>query len=452
MEDKEIKKEEIEKNKKKEKQNKKIKRPELLAPGGSYLKAKVAMDYGADAVYIGTPNLSLRSRAKLDYEDMEKTIKYAKEKGKKVYAAINIFAYDDQYNEIKKQAKFLEEKEIDGIIAADPGVIMEIKKYAPNIPINISTQANTISFHTAKFWHDIGAKRIITGREMSKKELEVLMENKPEDLEIEIFIHGAICFAYSGRCFLSDFLANRSANCGDCAQSCRWKYNIALEEKNSGELMYIDEEERGINILSSKDMCLIKELPDIVYMGIDSLKIEGRLKTEYYLATIVNTYRHALDEIYELFEKGYDLNEVKEKYNYKKYLDEILKTKTRNLTTFYFNDKNNKDTQDLEGVQYNPEYEFGGIIEKYNFEENNVFVRIKNKLIKGDMIEIIVPNGNILKLNIEKLYDEETKEEIDEVNPGTKDKAVYITFNEELKKLLEENPNLKKAYIFRRKI
>lgn len=430
----------------------KVKRPELLAPGGSFLKAKVAMDYGADAVYIGTPNLSLRSRAKLDYKDMEETIKYAKENGKKVYAAINIFAYDEQYDEIKKQAEFLEKEKVDGIIAADPGVIKQIQKYAPSIPINISTQANTISYHTANFWHDLGAKRIITGREMSKDELKSLMENKAEDLEVEIFIHGAICFAYSGRCFLSDFLSNRSANCGDCAQSCRWKYNVILEEKNSKAQMYIDEEQRGINILSSKDMCLIKELPEIVDMGIDSLKIEGRLKTEYYLATVVSAYRRALDEVISLFEEGYTLKEVQEKYNYKKYLEEILKTKTRNLTTFYFNDKSNKDTQDYEGHQYNPHFEFGGVIEEYDFEENKVFVRIKNKLNIGDNIEILIRENDPLKLKIKQLYDEETKEKINEVNPGVKDKAVYITFDKSLKDIKKEVNNIENSYIFRRKL
>lgn len=428
------------------------KRPELLAPGGSYLKTKVAIDYGADAVYVGTPNLSLRSRAKLDYEDLENTIKYAKERGKKVYAAINIFAYDNQYDEIRKQAEFLEKHKIDGIIAADPGVINEIKKYAPNTPLNISTQANTISYHTANFWHDFGAKRIITGREMSKDELKVLIENKAKDLEIEIFIHGAICFAYSGRCFLSDFLANRSANCGDCAQSCRWKYNVVLEEKNSKNQMYIDEEQNGINILSSKDMCLIKELPEIIDMGIDSLKIEGRLKTEYYLATVVNAYKRAIDEIMELFSKGLSLQEVKEKYDYKKYLDEILKTKTRNLTTFYFNDKTNKDTQDYEGTQYNPHFEFGAVIEKYNFSENDVFVRIKNKLIVGDELELLVKGKESVKLKIDKLFDPETKEEITEINPGVKDQAVYIRFDKSLENLKEINKDIENAYILRRKI
>ena len=426
----------------------KIKRPELLAPGGSFLKAKVAMDYGADAVYIGTPNLSLRSRAKLDYKDMEDTIKYAKERGKKVYAAINIFASDDLYDEIKEQAIFLENLKVDGIIAADPGVVEQIKKYAPNTPINISTQANTISYHTANFWHNYGAKRIITGREMSKIELKKLMENKAKDLEVEIFIHGAICFAYSGRCFLSDFLSNRAANCGDCSQPCRWKYNVMLEEKNSKETMYIEPEERGISILSSKDMCLIKELPEIVDMGIDSLKIEGRLKTEYYLATIVSAYSNALDEIIKLFNKGLSLEEVKEKYNYEKYLEEILKVKTRQLTTFYFNDKNNNDTQDYEGTQYNPHYEFGAIIEKYLFDENKVFVRIKNKLVVGDEMELIVHGYDPIKLKIKKLYDEETKEEIQEVNPGVKDKAVYITFD----KSLDTLKDYMTGYILRRKI
>lgn len=428
-------------------ENKKIKRPELLAPGGSFEKVKTAFMYGADAVYVGTPDLSLRTRAKLGFDELEKTINLAKKNNKKVYAAINIFAYDNQYEEIKKQVKKLEELNVDGIIAADPGIIDEIKEVSDKVNINVSTQANTISYHTCNFWYKQGAKRIIMGRELSKMELKEIMKNKPEDLEIEIFIHGAICFAYSGRCFLSDFLCNRSANSGDCAQSCRWKYNVYVEEvNNKGNLMQIEEEERGISIFSSKDMCLLKELPEIIEMGIDSLKIEGRLKTEYYLATVVSTYRNAIDEICDMFDKGMTLEEVQEQYNYEKYLKEILKTKTRQLTTFYFNDKNNVDTQDLEGLQYNLNYEFAGIVKNIDKKINNknvVLIEIKNKLSLNDELEILIPNEkNPIEFTILEMYDEEFKEKIEFVNPGTLGKSVYITIPVDV-----EN-----GYILRKKI
>ena len=274
-----------------------MKIPELLAPAGSFEKAKIAFTYGADAVYAGTSTLSLRTRAKMEDLDLYKTIEYAHSIGKKVYVAINIFAWDDKYEEIKKQVQILNDMKVDGIIVADGGVIDVIKEVTNNIPIHISTQANTVSYHSAKFWYNNGAKRIILARELNKNQIKEIIENKPEDLEIEMFVHGAICFGYSGRCFLSDFLASRSANLGDCAQSCRWEYNVYVEEANKpGNLMPVEYDETGTHIFSSKDLCLIKEIPEIVEMGVDSLKIEGRLKTEYYLATVVNAYRCALDD------------------------------------------------------------------------------------------------------------------------------------------------------------
>ena len=310
-----------------------MKEIELLAPAGSFEKAKTAFLYGADAVYCGTSSLSLRTRADMEADDLEKTIKYAHEINKKVYVTINIFAWDEKYEEIIDMAKKLEILKPDGIIAADVGVIETLKKYAPSVPINVSTQANIISLQDCNFWYKNGAKRVIMAREMNKEQLKYIMENKPKDLEVEIFIHGAICFAFSGRCFLSDFLSCRSANLGDCAQSCRWSYNLYAEEKNNlGELMPIETSEYGTSIFSSKDLCLIKELPEIIEMGVDSLKIEGRLKTEYYIASVINTYRTAIDD-YRKNPKNYD---------YTKYLNELEKAKTRGLTTFYFNDRNNK--------------------------------------------------------------------------------------------------------------
>ena len=385
-----------------------MKKPELLAPAGSFEKAKTAFLYGADAVYAGTSSLSLRTRAEMKDEDLAKTIEYAHEIGKKVYTAINIYAWDENYDEINKQARMLEKLNVDGIIVADGGIVDLLKEEAPSIPIHISTQANIVSYHTANFWHKNGAKRVILGRELNKKQIKEIVSNTPMGLETEIFIHGAICFGYSGRCFLSDFLAGRSANLGDCAQSCRWAYNLYAEEKNNpGNLMPVEDDDKGTYIFSSKDLCLIKEIPEIIDMGVDSLKIEGRLKTEYYLAVVVNTYRNAIDD-YMKNPSGYD---------YKKYLAELEKTKTRGLTTFYFNDRNNKDIQEYEGKQYNANYEFGGKVLKADKEKS--LIEIKNRLQVGDYLEIIIPNEiNTIDFRINDLWDSDTDEKIEFVNPG----------------------------------
>lgn len=403
-----------------------MKKPELLAPAGSFEKAKVAFMYGADAVYCGTASLSLRSRAEVDDNDLEKTIKYAHSIGKKVYAALNIYAWDTNYEEIEKQVKMLDEVHVDAIIASDGGVIQKIREIAPNIEIHVSTQANVVSYHAAKFWYDNGAKRVILGRETSKDQIQEIMKNKPEDLEVEMFIHGALCWAYSGRCFLSEYLSCRSANLGDCSQSCRWAYNMYLEEKNKpGNLMPVETDENGTYILSSKDLCLIKEIPQIIEMGVDSLKIEGRLKTEYYLASVVNVYRNEIDD-YMANPEGYD---------YTKYLKELEKVKTRGLTTFYFNDRNNKDFQEYEGKQYNPDYEFGGKILEDKSANSRVLIEIKNKLSVGDTLELIIPNEiKPQAFTIEKLYDSETSEVINTVNPGKQGQTVILEIPFEVKK------------------
>ena len=392
-------------------------KPEILAPAGSFEKAKTAILYGADAVYCGTSSLSLRTRTNMDDNELVKTIKYVHSKGKKIYVALNIFAWDEKYDEIINLAKILNELRVDGIIAADGGVVEVLKEYAKDVDIHISTQANVVSLHNANFWYKNGAKRIILARELNKEQIKEIIKNKPKDLEIEAFVHGAICFGYSGRCFLSDFLTGRSANLGDCAQCCRWEYNIYLEDKNNeGSLMKLEDDENGTYIMSSKDLCLIKEIPEIVEMGIDSLKIEGRLKTEYYLATVVNAYRSAIDD-YMANPNEYDFN---------KYLNELNKTKTRGLTTFYFNDRNNKDFQEYQGRQYNENYEYAGKVVE-TLEDNKVVLEIKNKLNVGDKIEIIVPNQiETVNFEIEKLWDVETNEEIETINPGRAEQKVKI--------------------------
>lgn len=393
-----------------------MKKPELLAPVGSFEKAKTAFLYGADAVYAGTSSLSLRTRAEMNDEDLARTIQYAHSIGKKVYTTINIYAWDNSYDEIIKQARMLQELKVDGIIVADGGVVEVIKKEAPDVDVHISTQANIVSAHTANFWYNNGAKRVILARELNKEQIKEIIKNTPEDLETEIFVHGAICFGYSGRCFLSDFLAGRSANLGDCAQSCRWAYNVYVEEHNKpGNLMPVEYDDKGTYIFSSKDLCLMKEIPEIIDMGVDSLKIEGRLKTEYYLASVVNAYRNAVD----------DYVKNPENFDYTKYMNELEKVKTRGLTTFYFNDRNNKDFQEYEGKQYNPNFEYGGkIVESSN---DKIVVEIKNKIICGDVMELLIP-GRLepYEFKIDELWDTETDESIQFVNPGKAGQTVKM--------------------------
>lgn len=406
-----------------------MKEVELLAPAGSLEKAKIAFMYGADAVYAGTSKLSLRTRAALNDNSLEETIKYAHSLGKKVYVALNIYANDSDYDEIKEQVIMLSKLNADGILASDPGVIMMIKKYAPNVDIHISTQANTVSLHSAMFWRNFGAKRVVLSRELSKERIKYIMENKPEDLEVEMFIHGAICYAYSGRCYLSKYLADRDANHGDCAQPCRWQYKVTAQEVNNPDSKIdVNYDEHGTYLFSSKDMCLIKEIPTIIDMGVDSLKIEGRLKTEYYLATVVRVYRQAIDDYIKL-KKENRQNE----YDYTKYLDELEKVKTRGLSEFYFSDDKNQDIQDYDGKSENMSYEYGAkVIEKLN--EDMYLVEIKNKLSLGDRLEVLIP-GTIEEnaFNIEKLVDVKNGKNIEVINPGVKGQQVIIKIPYDLK-------------------
>ena len=394
-----------------------MKKMELLAPAGSLAKAKVAFMYGADAVYAGTAKLSLRSRAEMDSDDLEDTIKYAHSIGKKVYVAMNIYAYDKDYEEIREEIKRLDRINADAIIASDPGVIACIKETAPNMEIHISTQANITSVEAAKFWYNYGAKRVILARELSREKIEYIMKNKPADLEVEMFIHGAICYAYSGRCYLSQYLSDRGANCGDCSQPCRWQYKVTAEEVNKpGSIINIDYDEKGTYIFSSKDLCLLKQIPVLANMEMDSLKIEGRLKTDYYLATVVSAYRKAIDDYYA----------SPETWNYEDYLPELEKVKTRGLSEFYFTNSNNQDIHDYDGFSENLKYEYGAKVLE-NLGDNLYHVEIRNKLSVGDLLDVMVP-GDITphEFNIEELYDSKTRERIDTVNPGVKGQSVII--------------------------
>ena len=416
-------------------------KPELLAPAGSLEKAKIAFKYGADAVYAGTSKLSLRTRAEMNSDTLGDTIKYAHSIGKKVYVALNIYAHDEHYDEIEREIKRLQELNADAIIASDVGVIEKIKEIAQGMEIHISTQANTVSLHSANFWYKYGARRVILARELSKEKIKYIMDNKPKELQVEMFIHGAICFAYSGRCYLSKYLNGRCANLGDCAQSCRWQYNFTASEVNNQNIVInLDYDEKGTYIFSSKDMCLIKQIPAIIDMGVDSLKIEGRLKTDYYLATVVRTYRQAIDDYIALKENS-RVNE----FDYNKYLPELLKVKTRGLSEFYFSDEKNQDIHDFDGKSDNLDYEYGAkVIDK---NENNIYtVEIKNKLSINDNMEVLKPKSiENLSFKIEKLFDVKTGKKIDTINPGIKGQMVklYIPYDDISKNTIIRRKKLK---------
>lgn len=399
-------------------------KPELLAPAGTFEKAKIAFLYGADAVYAGTNKLSLRTRTSMEFDDLINTVKLAHSLNKKVYVAMNIYARDDEFELIKEEAGYLEKIGVDGIIVSNGGVLEVVKEYAPNTEIHISTQANVTDLNTCNFWYKNGASRVILARELSKDEIKYITKNKPNGLTIEMFVHGAICYSYSGRCYMSDYMAGRSANHGDCAQPCRWAYNLYAEEINKpGEMMPVEYDEKGTYIFSSKDLCLIKDIPTLFDIGVDSLKIEGRLKTEFYVANIVHAYRHAID----------DYAKDPENWNPEKYFNEVDKARTRETSTFYFNEKYNPKVQDYSGKQYNPNYEFAGIV--LDTDINGIStIEIRNKLSVGDNLEIMLPETLEPKsMTIEKLYDSETGKEIDTVNPGVKEQKVKVKLPVEVK-------------------
>lgn len=409
-----------------------MKKPELLAPAGSYERAKVAFTYGADAVYAGTADLSLRTRVDMDNNEFVDIVNLAKKMGKKVYAALNIYAFDSDYEKIKTQAKILNDMGVDAVIVSDGGVLDTVKEYAPNVDIHISTQANTVSLHTANFWRRNGAKRIILARELSRDKIKYIMSNKPDDLEMEMFIHGAVCVGYSGRCLLSNYLTGRASNQGDCAQPCRWEYNVYLEEQqNKGQYMPIEEDSRGTYILSAKDLCLIKRIPEIIEMGVESLKIEGRLKTEYYIATVVNAYRNAIDEYVD---RG--------SFEATKYLVELEKAKSRSASELFYDSEKNEEIQNfVEDDRKDVGYEYGAKVVEYN-SNNFSCVEIRNKINVGDSMELILP-GSIepVKFVVDELKDLETEEAISFINPGREGQKVLM----KLPRFAE------KGYVIRRK-
>ncbi len=375
-------------------------KPELLIPAGSLEVLKTAVRYGADAVYIGGDIFSLRAKAKnFSEEDMKTGILYAHEKGVKVYVTANVFAHNNDLSEAKEYFGKMNEIKPDGLIISDPGMFRLAQKYCPEIDIHISTQANNTNYETFKFWYELGAKRVVNARELSLAEIKELRENIPEDMEIESFIHGAMCISYSGRCLLSNYFTGRDANQGACTHPCRWKYAV-VEEQRPGEYLPVYENDRGTYIFNSKDLCMIEHIPEMVDAGINSFKIEGRMKTALYVACVARTYRKAIDDLFE--------SEQKYRDNMEWYLEEIAKCTYRQFTTGFYFGKPSEESQIYDSNTYISEYIYLGLSKKV--DDKYVYIEQKNKFLVGDEIEIMKPDGSNVSTRVLQILDEEGNE------------------------------------------
>ncbi len=374
-----------------------MKLPELLVPASSLEVLKVAVNFGADAVYIGGEAFGLRAKAKnFSKTEMAEGIAFAHAHGVKVYVTANILAHNQDLEGAKEYFRELKEMKPDALIIADPGMYTLAEQICPEIERHISTQANNTNYETFLFWHRLGAKRVVTARELSLEEIKEIRANIPDDMEIETFIHGAMCISYSGRCLLSNFFTGRGSNQGACTHPCRWKYAI-MEEQRPGEYLPVFENERGTYIFNSKDLCMIEHIPDIVESGIDSLKIEGRMKTALYVATVARTYRKALDD----YAKGREVYEA----NMDWYQDQISNCTYRQFTTGFFYGKPDENTQIYDNNTYVKEYTYLGIVGPQN-EEGLYRIEQRNKFSVGETIEVMKPDGSNVEVQVRRIVNE----------------------------------------------
>lgn len=359
-----------------------MKKIELLAPAGDLEKLKIAIDYGADAVYFGGEMFGLRSGAKnFTVDDIRDGVDYTHKYGRKIYMAINIFAHNVDIHLLEDYLLSLEEIPIDAFIVSDPGIILSIRDRLPKAEIHLSTQANTTNYKAAEFWHNQGIKRIVLARELSLDEISELRANTSPHLEIEAFVQGAMCISYSGRCLMSNIMTDRDANRGECSHPCRWQYHL-VEEKRPGEYFPVFEDERGTYVFNSKDLCMLEFIPELINAGLTSAKIEGRMKSVFYVATVVGAYRKAIDSYYQNPE-SYQFDQA--------LLTELKKVSHRNFTTgFYFNKPSNED-QNYQTSSYTRDYDFLGIVKAYDDESKLATIEQRNRIFIGDQIEIIGP-------------------------------------------------------------
>ena len=375
-----------------------MRKTELLIPASNLEVLKTAVMFGADAVYIGGEAFGLRAKAKnFSLQDMRDGIAFAHERGVKVYVTANILAHNYDLEGARKYFGELKEIKPDALIISDPGMFTLAKEVCPEIDIHISTQANNTNYLTYDFWYKMGATRVVSARELSLVEIKQIREHIPEDMEIESFIHGAMCISYSGRCLLSNYFTGRDANHGACTHPCRWKYAV-VEESRPGEYLPVYENERGTYIFNSKDLCMIEHIPEILDAGIDSLKIEGRMKTALYVATVARTYRKALDDFME--------SEEKYRENMDWYKAEIGKCTYRQFTTGFYFGKPDENTQIYNSNTYINEYIYLGICGRID-ERGLVRIEQRNKFCVGDVIEIMKPNGDNVLTRVLAMYNEE---------------------------------------------
>jgi putative protease len=371
---------------------------ELLLPAGNLDTLKVAVDYGADAVYIGGRSFGLRAKAdNFSIEDMKEAVKYAHDRNAKVYVTANIFAHNYDLEGCREYFWQLKTTGVDAVLISDPGLFMLAKEVMPDMELHISTQANNTNYMTYKFWYEQGAKRVVTARELSLVEISEIRANIPEDMEIESFIHGAMCISYSGRCLLSNYFTGRDANHGACTHPCRWKYSI-VEETRPGEYLPVEEDDRGTYIFNSKDLCMIEHIPEMIAAGIDSFKIEGRMKTALYVATVARTYRCAIDDFKkspELYHKNLEL-----------YKQEIAKCTYRQFTTGFYFGKTDENSQIYDSNTYVKNCTYIGTVRNV-LPDMQVEFEQKNKFSVGEELEVMDFNGDNIKVKVLGIYDED---------------------------------------------
>ncbi len=392
-------------------------KPELLVPAGSLEVLKTAVRYGADAVYIGGEAFSLRAKAKnFTYDEMAEGIRFAHENGAAVHVTANIFAHNYDVEPVRDYFKELKELRPDAILIADPGVFAIEREICPEIPVHISTQANNTNYMTFEFWRKLGAERVVCARELSLDEIRELRNRVPSDMDIECFVHGAMCISYSGRCLLSSYMTGRSANRGECTHPCRWKYAVT-EEQRPGEYMPVDETERGTFIFNSKDLCMIEHIPELVDAGINSFKIEGRMKTALYVATVARTYRHAIDD--------YAASPERYAQNLEWYKKEIGKCTYRQFTTGFYFGKPDENMQIYDNSTYVVESVFLGIVEEVTVN-GKIRLTQKNKFCVGDTIEIMKSSGEDIRARVAKI---ESEDGVSQQSAPHACQVIFVTFD-----------------------
>ena len=410
--------------------------PELLIPASSLEVLKTAVIFGADAVYIGGEAFGLRAKAKnFSMKDMGEGIAFAHAHGAKVYVTANILAHNRDLAGVEEYFKELKELHPDALIIADPGVFQIAGRVCPEIERHISTQANNTNYGTYLFWHELGAKRVVSARELSLEEIKEIREHIPEDMEIETFIHGAMCISYSGRCLLSNYFTGRDANQGACTHPCRWKYAV-VEETRPGEYMPVYENERGTYIFNSKDLCMIEHIPELLEAGIDSLKIEGRMKAALYVATVARTYRKAIDD----YQKDPELY----RKNMPWYLEQISNCTYRHFTKCFFFGKPDENSQIYDNNTYVKEYTYLGIVGEKN-AEGLYRIEQRNKFSVGETIEVMKPNGENLSVTVRRIVNEDGVEQESAPHPK---QVLYLDLGVEMEKydiLRRQEPEQPKA-------